>query len=224
MIDDDTETDGEITADILLRAYAYGVFPMGESRDDPSLYWVDPQERGIIPLDGFKLPRKLRSTVRKSPFKVTIDTSFRAVMEACALPAPGRSGTWINDRIVDLYCELHERGYAHSVECWKDQQLVGGLYGVSLGAAYFGESMFSRETDASKIALTYLVARLRRGGFKLLDTQFVTDHLAQFGALEIPRDEYRRRLAEAITLQSDFYSLDAGAAAEEIVQSVSQTS
>lgn len=224
MIDDDTDTDGEITADILLRAYAYGVFPMGESRDDPSLYWVDPQERGIIPLDGFKLPRKLRSTVRKSPFNVTIDTAFRAVMEACALPAPGRSGTWINDRIVDLYCELHERGYAHSVECWKGQQLVGGLYGVSLGAAYFGESMFSRETDASKIALTYLVARLRRGGFKLLDTQFVTDHLAQFGALEIPRDEYRRRLAEAITLPSDFYSLDAGAAADEIVQSVSQTS
>ncbi len=224
MIDDDTDTDGEITADILLRAYAYGVFPMGESRDDPSLYWVDPQERGIIPLDGFKLPRKLRSTVRKSPFNVTIDTAFRAVMEACALPAPGRSGTWINDRIVDLYCELHERGYAHSVECWKGQQLVGGLYGVSLGAAYFGESMFSRETDASKIALTYLVARLRRGGFKLLDTQFVTDHLAQFGALEIPRDEYRQRLAEAITLPSDFYSLDAGAAADEIVQSVSQTS
>ncbi|CDO60905.1 Leucyl/phenylalanyl-tRNA--protein transferase [Candidatus Phaeomarinobacter ectocarpi] len=224
MIDDDTDTDGEITADILLRAYAYGVFPMGESRDDPSLYWVDPQERGIIPLDGFKLPRKLRSTVRKSPFNVTIDTAFRAVMEACALPAPGRSGTWINDRIVDLYCELHERGYAHSVECWKGQQLVGGLYGVSLGAAYFGESMFSRETDASKIALTYLVARLRRGGFKLLDTQFVTDHLAQFGALEIPRDEYRRRLAEAITLPSDFYSLDAGAAADEIVQSVSHTS
>lgn len=224
MIDDDTDTDGEITADILLRAYAYGVFPMGESRDDPSLYWVDPQERGIIPLDGFKLPRKLRSTVRKSPFNVTIDTAFRDVMEACALPAPGRSGTWINDRIVDLYCELHERGYAHSVECWKGQQLVGGLYGVSLGAAYFGESMFSRETDASKIALTYLVARLRRGGFKLLDTQFVTDHLAQFGALEIPRDEYRRRLAEAITLPSDFYSLDAGAAADEIVQSVSQTS
>lgn len=224
MIDDDTETDGEITADILLRAYAYGVFPMGESRDDPSLYWVDPQERGIIPLDGFKLPRKLRSTVRKSPFKVTIDTAFRDVMEACALPAPGRSGTWINDRIVDLYCELHERGYAHSVECWKDEQLVGGLYGVSLGAAYFGESMFSRETDASKIALTYLVARLRRGGFKLLDTQFVTDHLAQFGALEIPRDEYRRRLAEAITLPSDFYSLDPDATAEEIVQSVSQTS
>jgi len=224
MIDDDTDTDGEITADILLRAYAYGVFPMGESRDDPSLYWVDPQERGIIPLDGFKLPRKLRSTVRKSPFNVTIDTAFRAVMEACALPAPGRSGTWINDRIVDLYCELHERGYAHSVECWKGERLIGGLYGVSLGAAYFGESMFSRETDASKIALTYLVARLKRGGFKLLDTQFVTDHLAQFGALEIPRDEYRRRLAEAITLPSDFYSLDAGAAAEEIVQSVSQTS
>lgn len=224
MTDDDPDSDGEITADILLRAYAYGVFPMGESRDDPSLYWVDPQERGIIPLDGFKLPRKLRSTIRKAPFRVTIDTSFRDVMEACALPAPGRSGTWINDRIVDLYCELHERGYAHSVECWKDQQLVGGLYGVSLGAAYFGESMFSRETDASKIALAYLVARLRHGGFKLLDTQFVTDHLAQFGAIEIPRDEYRSRLADAIAQPSDFYSLGAGAAAEEIVQSVSQTS
>ncbi|MGD1935616.1 MAG: leucyl/phenylalanyl-tRNA--protein transferase [Candidatus Phaeomarinobacter sp.] len=224
MVDEDTETDGEITADILLRAYAYGVFPMGESRDDPSLYWVDPQERGIIPLNAFKLPRKLRSTVRKAPFEVTTDRAFRTVMEACASPAEGRSGTWINDRIVDLYCELHERGFAHSVECWKDGNLVGGLYGVSLGAAYFGESMFSRVTDASKVALVYLVARLRHGGFQLLDTQFVTDHLAQFGAVEIPRDEYRARLALAIEQPADFYSLAADAALDEIVQSVSHTS
>ncbi len=224
MVDDDTDTEGEVTADILLRAYAYGVFPMGESRDDPSLYWVDPQERGIIPLDGFKLPRKLRATVRKAPFDVTTDTVFRTTMEACAMPAEGRSSTWINERIVDLYCELHERDHAHSVECWQDGKLVGGLYGVSIGAAFFGESMFSRVTDASKVALVHLVARLRRGGFKLLDTQFVTDHLAQFGAIEIPRGEYRSCLAEAIAQEADFYSLGAGVGADEIVQSVSQTS
>jgi len=224
MVNDDTDTDGEVTADILLRAYAYGVFPMGESRDDPSLYWVDPQERGIIPLDAFRLPRKLRSTIRKAPFNVTTDRAFRETMEACAMPSDGRPSTWINERILDLYCELHERGHAHSVECWQDDQLVGGLYGVSIGAAYFGESMFSRVTDASKVALVHLVARLRRGGFQLLDTQFVTDHLAQFGAIEIPRDEYRARLAEAISVQADFYSLGAGTGADEIVQSVSQTS
>lgn len=140
------------------------------------------------------------------------------------MPSDGRPSTWINERILDLYCELYERGHAHSVECWQDDQLVGGLYGVSIGAAYFGESMFSRVTDASKVALVHLVARLRRGGFQLLDTQFVTDHLAQFGAIEIPRDEYRARLAEAISVQADFYSLGAGTGADEIVQSVSQTS
>ncbi len=216
--------DDEITADILLRAYAYGVFPMGESRDDPSLYWVDPTERGILPLDSFHVPRKLKRTIRQRPYDVTVDTAFRATMAACATPAPGRSGTWINDRIVDLYCELNARGAAHSVECWKDGVLVGGLYGVSLGAAFFGESMFSRATDASKVALVHLVARLRRGGFTLLDTQFVTDHLAQFGALEIPRSEYRERLADAIEAQADFYSLAVGAGPEEILQSLSHTS
>lgn len=218
------EDGGEITADILLRAYAYGVFPMGESRDDPSLYWVDPRERGILPLDGFHMPRKLKRTIRQGSFEVTIDTAFRETMMACATPAPGRTGTWINDRIMDLYCELFERGHAHSVECWQEGEMVGGLYGVSLGAAFFGESMFSRTTDASKVALVHLVARLNRGGYLLLDTQFVTDHLSQFGAIEIPRDDYKARLATAIETRSDFYSLPAGAAAEDVLQSVSHTS
>ena len=221
---DEPANDGDITADILLRAYAYGVFPMGESRDDPALYWVDPTERGILPLDAIHLPRKLRSTIRKELFDVTVDTDFRAVMVACAEPATDRTGTWINDRILDLYSELHARGHAHSVECRQDGELVGGLYGVSLGAAFFGESMFSRRTDASKVALAYLIARLKRGGFTLLDTQFVTDHLAQFGAVAIPRDEYRERLADAIRLSGDFYSLPAGTTGDEIVQSVSHTS
>jgi len=221
---DEPANDGDITADILLRAYAYGVFPMGEARDDPALYWVDPTERGILPLDHIHLPRKLKSTIRRELFDVTIDTDFRTVMSACAEPAPGRTGTWINDRILDLYAELHDRGHAHSVECRQNGELVGGLYGVSLGAAFFGESMFSRRTDASKVALAHLIARLKRGGFTLLDTQFVTDHLAQFGAVAIPRDVYRVRLAEAIRLNGDFYSLPVGVAGEEIVQSVSHTS
>lgn len=216
--------DGEITADILLRAYAYGVFPMGESRDDPTLYWVDPDLRGIIPLDDFHVPRKLRRTVRQRPFEVTADRDFRATVLACAEPGPGRGGTWINDRIVDLYCELHARGNAHSIECRQEGRLVGGLYGVSLGGAFFGESMFSRATDASKVALVHLVARLRRGGFRLLDTQFVTEHLSQFGTVEIPREMYKMRLAEAIGVPADFYSLPDDPDPELVLQSVSQTS
>jgi leucyl/phenylalanyl-tRNA--protein transferase len=220
MVDD----SHEITADILLRAYAYGVFPMGESREDPSLYWVDPLERGILPLEGFHVPRKLKRVIRQQPFDVTVDTAFRATMVACATPAPGREGTWINDRIVDLYCELFDRGYAHSVECWQDGLQVGGLYGVSLGSAFFGESMFSRATDASKIALVYLVARLKAGGYRLLDTQFVTDHLSQFGAMEIPRADYKELLAEVITETADFYSLPVDVQPADVLQSVSQTS
>ena len=216
--------ESEVTADILLRAYAYGVFPMGQSRDDPSLYWIDPTERGILPLNAFHLPKKLKRTLRKQPFEITVDTDFKAVMLACATPAPGRHGTWINDRIVELYCELHARGNAHSVECRQAGALVGGLYGVSLGAAFFGESMFSRATDASKIALTYLVARLKRGGFTLLDTQFVTEHLSQFGAVEIPRATYRDALAKAIATPADFYSLPADACVNEVLQSISHTS
>ena len=216
--------DGEITSDILLRAYAYGVFPMGESRDDAALYWVDPEMRGVIPLDRFHLPRSLKRTVRRAPFEIRIDTAFRQTMLACAGPGPGRRGTWINDRIVELYCGLHARGHAHSVECWESNRLVGGLYGVSLGAAFFGESMFSHRRDSSKVALVYLVARLRAGGFTLLDTQFVTEHLAQFGTEAIPRAEYRTRLDEAVSRRADFYSLPEDASPDAILQSVSQTS
>lgn len=194
---------------MLLRAYAYGVFPMAERRDDPELFWIDPEQRGILPLDQFHVPRRLKRTIKSEPFEVRIDTSFRQVMLGCAAESDSRSGTWINEPILNLYCELHARGHAHSVECWREGQLVGGLYGVSLGAAFFGESMFSRERDASKIALVYLVARLIAGGYKLLDTQFVTEHLKQFGAIEIPRDEYRVRLHEATIARANFYQLPA---------------
>ncbi|MGX1196638.1 leucyl/phenylalanyl-tRNA--protein transferase [Parvibaculum sp. MBR-TMA-1.3b-4.2] len=194
-----------IDADVLLRAYAYGVFPMAESQDDPELYWIDPEQRGILPLDGFHVPKRLARTVKAGVFTVTADRAFADVMRGCAAPAPDRDGTWINDRIFALYNELHERGDAHSVECWLDGELVGGLYGVSLGAAFFGESMFSRARDASKIALVHLVGRLRAGGYRLLDTQFVTEHLKQFGAVEIPRTEYRRMLHDAVVRDADFY-------------------
>lgn len=214
----------EIDAEVLLRAYAYGVFPMAESRDDPQLYWIDPEARGILPLDGFHIPKRLRRTIRGHPFDVRIDTAFRETMLGCAEAAPNRDGTWINDRILDLYCELHERGRAHSVECWQGDRLAGGLYGVSLGAAFFGESMFSRATDASKVALVYLVARLIRGGYTLLDTQFVTSHLEQFGAIEISRDEYRVKLFEATSAEADFYSLPLDASPDEVLQSVTQMS
>ena len=170
------------------------------------------------------MPKRLRRRVRAGVFDVRIDTAFREVMLGCAATAPDRDGTWINDRIVSLYCELHERGHAHSVECWRDGALVGGLYGVSIGAAFFGESMFSRATDASKVALVHLVARLVAGSYKLLDTQFVTEHLQQFGAIEISRDAYRARLFEATSVEADFYSLPEGAAPLEFLQSVTQIS
>lgn len=188
-----------LTPEIVLRAYAEGLFPMAEGRGDPSLFWVSPERRGIFPLDGFYVPRRLRRTVRTDKFQVKADTAFGKVMRACAAPAAGREDTWINDEIVRLYTALHASGYAHSVESWRDGHLVGGLYGVRLGAAFFGESMFSRETDASKVALVHLVARLKAGGFKLLDAQFLTEHLAQFGAVEISRAEYLRQLNRAIS-------------------------
>ena len=193
-----------ITPEMLLRAYAIGIFPMAESRHDPHLYWIDPDARGILPLDDFHVPRSLRKTVLKGPFQVTADRAFEDVVEGCAEPAPGRRQTWINDTIFDLCRKLHVMGYAHSVETWLDGELVGGLYGVALGGAFFGESMFSRETDASKVALVHLVARLKRGGFALLDTQFVTKHLSGFGALEIPREDYRKRLTSALARQAHF--------------------
>ena len=188
-----------LTPDILLRAYAEGLFPMAERHDDPTLYWVSPEKRGIFPLDTFRVSKRLARTVRGDKFIVTADTAFAEVMHACAEPAPDRSETWINDEILRLYAALHAGGHAHSLECRCDGRLVGGLYGVRLGGAFFGESMFSRVTDASKVALVHLVARLKFGGFKLLDAQFQTEHLARLGAVEIPRMAYLAKLKAAIT-------------------------
>lgn len=194
-----------LTPEILLSAYAEGLFPMAERRGDPNLYWISPEARGIMPLAAFHVPKRLARTVRSDRFEVRLDTAFEAVIHACAAPAPGRSESWINDEIVLLYCALHERGFAHSVECWREGKLVGGLYGVNLGGAFFGESMFSIERDASKVALVHLVARLKRGGFRLLDAQFLTEHLSHFGAIEIPRREYLARLKDAISNKAEFY-------------------
>ena len=214
----------ELTPELLLQAYAKGFFPMAEDRRDTTLYWIDPDERGVLPLDRFHLPRRLGRTVRRGAFEVTTDRDFRAVIEHCATPRPGRRATWINDQIIDLYTELHRRGFAHSLECRLDGRLVGGLYGVSLRAAFFGESMFNLVTDASKVALVHLVARLRAGGFVLLDAQFVTEHLKQFGIEQLPREAYRNLLTRALDGSGDFYSLAGGLSGREIVQSITQTS
>jgi leucyl/phenylalanyl-tRNA--protein transferase len=194
----------EITPEVLLKAYACGIFPMAESADDPGLYWIEPERRGVLPLDGFHVPRRLARLVRQDRFQVRVDTNFDAVMEGCAAPAPGRQRTWINGRIRTLYGTLHALGHAHSVEAWADGELVGGLYGVRLAGAFFGESMFSRERDASKVALVHLAARLRLGGFHLLDAQFITDHLAQFGAMEVSRRQYQTRLDVALSTAARF--------------------
>ncbi|HEU0161262.1 MAG TPA: leucyl/phenylalanyl-tRNA--protein transferase [Rhizomicrobium sp.] len=191
-----------LTPELLLRAYADGLFPMAEKRDDPTLYWVSPDQRGIIPLDTFHVPRRLARTIRSGRFTVTADQAFTEVMQACAAPAPGREESWINDEILRLYTALHAGGHAHSLETWQDGELAGGLYGVRLGAAFFGESMFSRRTDASKVALAALVDGLKRGGFVLLDTQFITGHLARFGAVEIPREQYLMKLNYALSREA----------------------
>jgi leucyl/phenylalanyl-tRNA--protein transferase len=215
----------QLTPDLLLRAYAIGIFPMAESRIDPELHWIDPDLRGILPLDGLHVPRKLRARIRRGDFEVRCDSDFHAVIRGCAEPAQNRPDTWINPVIEQLYNELYEMGFAHSVECWRGGELVGGLYGVSLGAAFFGESMFSRATDASKVALVELVMRLRRGGFQLLDTQFTTAHLSRFGAKEIPREEYRRLLTQAVSSQAEFYSgAFSPSEVEAFLQSTTQTS
>ncbi len=200
-----------ITAETLLRAYAVGVFPMGDKRGNPTIYWVHPEQRGILPLERFHLPRSLAKTVRRGGYDIRIDRDFAGVVRACAEPAPGREDTWINRPLERLYKDLFRLGHAHSVECWRGDSLVGGLYGVTLGGAFFGESMFSRARDASKVALAHLVARLAAGGFQLLDTQFHTAHLAQFGAVEISRNAYSRRLALALQVRGDFYSLSESA-------------
>jgi leucyl/phenylalanyl-tRNA--protein transferase len=210
--------------DELIACYAEGIFPMADSRDDPGVRLIDPELRGVIPLDGFHVSRRLARTVRRNRFEVRIDTAFPAVVAACAAPGPDREDTWISRGIEYLYGELFARGQAHSVECWRGEALVGGLYGVSLGGAFFGESMFSWETDASKVALTHLVARLIVGDYTLLDAQFMTDHLAQFGAMETPRREYRRRLTAALPLAADFYRLESYAPGVAVLQAISQRS
>ncbi|MFA5122829.1 leucyl/phenylalanyl-tRNA--protein transferase [Zavarzinia sp.] len=215
----------ELTPEILLRAYGAGIFPMADHAKDEDLFWVDPEWRGILPLDRFHVPRSLAKVVKRDQFRVTIDQDFDAVIAGCAASAPGRRTTWISHRIRGLYHSLFESGHAHSVETRIGDRLVGGLYGVRLGAAFFGESMFSRETDASKIALVHLVARLKAGGFRLLDTQFVTTHLLRFGATEIPRESYRRLLAGAMSgPPGDFFALPQGLPGATILQSITQTS
>ena len=213
-----------LTPQLLLRAYSVGVFPMAEGRERPEVYWVDPKQRGILPLDQFRVPRRLRRTVRHSPFEIRCDTAFAAVLEGCAAPTPERPDTWINEEIVRLNLTLFEMGFAHSVDCWREGRLVGGLYGIAIGGAFFGESMFSRERDASKVALVHLVLRLKLGGFRLLDTQFVTKHLETFGAIEIPRAQYRQLLTPALAAAARFYGEVAAPDLAAFLQSITQTS
>lgn len=213
-------TQHRLTWRLLLRAYAMGVFPMAEARDDPEIFWVEPRWRGIIPLDGFHVSRSLARHMRRGGFTVSVDTDFDGVVAACA----DREETWINDTIFRLYAELHKRGHAHSLEVREDGTLVGGVYGVSLGAAFFGESMFSKRANASKVALAYLVDRLRLGGFSLFDTQFVTPHLRSLGAIEIPRDAYRERLQNALERQGDFGGPEIPSDPQAVVQRITQTS
>jgi leucyl/phenylalanyl-tRNA--protein transferase len=210
----------EITPEVLLKAYACGIFPMAESADDPSLYWIEPQKRGVIPLDNFHVPRRLARTVRGEQFEIRIDHDFDAVIAACAAPAEGRDKTWINPRIKRLYRELFLRGHCHTVEAWRDGRLAGGLYGIKLGHAFFGESMFHFERDASKVALVHLVALLRAKGFRLLDAQFMTEHLWQFGAIEVERADYQRILANALHGEANF--ADAPLSGTDALASIAQ--
>jgi leucyl/phenylalanyl-tRNA---protein transferase len=206
-----------ITPQILLRAYAAGVFPMAESADDPSLYWVEPDERGVIPLDALHVSRSLRKSVRQQHYEIRVDTDFPAVIAACAAESATRDDTWINQRIISLYCQLHKLKCAHSIEAWRDGQLVGGLYGVKIGAAFFGESMFSRATDASKVALVHLVARLKFGGFQLLDTQFVNPHLLQFGTQAVKKPDFQVLLEKALSNDADFHAFHLDANADAVL-------
>lgn len=206
----------EITPEVLLKAYACGIFPMAESADDPGLFWIEPERRGVLPLDRFHVPRRLARLVRQDRFEVRVDTAFDETLAGCAAPAAGRERTWINGRIRHLYDGLHTMGHAHSVETWLDGELVGGLYGVRLRGAFFGESMFSTVRDASKVALVHLAARLCLGGFRLLDAQFITDHLTQFGAMEISRRRYQGELEQALATEAAFTTAPlSGAAALE---------
>jgi len=209
-----------LTPELLLQAYQSGVFPMSESRDDPEVFWVDPQQRGVIPLDGFHISRSLAKALRNAPFRITRNTAFAAVVTGCA----NRPETWINDTIFDLYRALHASGDAHSLEVWDGDTLVGGVYGVAIGAAFFGESMFSTRTNASKIALAYLVDHLNQCGFLLCDTQFITDHLASLGGVEIPRATYHRALRYALSQPADFSRISQTPDAYTLLQRNTQTS
>jgi leucyl/phenylalanyl-tRNA---protein transferase len=206
-----------ITPQVLLKAYSAGIFPMAESANDPSLYWIEPEERGVIPLKGFHISHSLRKTVRHRKFEVRIDTAFDDVIKSCAEKTVDRDVTWINNRIYKLYTQLHKMGCCHSVESWADGVLVGGLYGVRIGAVFFGESMFSRATDASKVALVHLVARLNAGGFKLLDAQFLNPHLEQFGTYTIKKSEYRPLLDSALDGSGDFSRFNSDDDAEAVL-------
>ena len=209
----------DLTPELLLHGYAIGIFPMAEHRDDPEIFWVDPRQRGVFPLDGFHISRSLARAMRRTDFKITVNTAFADVVTGCA----DRADTWINDQIFDLYQQLHHNGAAHSLEVWDGPDLVGGVYGVTLGAAFFGESMFSRRTHASKIALSCLIDRLTRGGFTLFDTQFLTPHLASLGAVEISRATYQTRLDEALKCRASFTD-PAPATVQDVVQRMTQTS
>ncbi len=214
----------QITPEILLQAYRAGIFPMAETRDADEMFWVEPNQRGIIPLDAFKISRSLARTIRQDKFRVTIDTSFEKVMRLCGSKIAGREETWINDEILALYTALFDMGYAHSIEVWQLGKLVGGLYGLAIGGGFFGESKFHLERDASKVALAATAARLKAGGFRLFDIQFLTEHLSQFGAIEIPKEEYKKRLEAALLLEADFNQLPEDADGDVVLQSIAQTS
>lgn len=207
-----------ITPQVLLRAYAAGIFPMAESAEDNALYWVEPEQRGVLPLDRFHISKSLRKQVRRARFEIRIDTDFAGVMAGCAEATATRPSTWINSRIRSLYTQLHRMGCGHSVEAWEDGALVGGLYGIRIGAAFFGESMFARSRDASKVALVHLVARLNCGGFRLLDAQFVNDHLKQFGCVEMGRDAYHLILDSAIAANADFFAFTGDSDPEDVLR------
>jgi leucyl/phenylalanyl-tRNA--protein transferase len=212
------------TLEDLIECYARGVFPMAETREDERVYLVDPEFRGVLPLEDFHVSSRLARTVRSDRFEVRIDTVFADVVQACAAPRPGRDETWINNAILNMYQGLFARGLAHSVECWREGRLVGGLYGVAMGGAFFGESMFSAERDASKVALVHLVGRLKAGGYALLDAQFLTDHLVQFGAQEIEREDYHARLEAALQVEGDFFALGPRASGAQALQAITQAS
>ena len=194
----------DVTPEVLLRAYKAGIFPMSESCDDPDIFWVDPRVRGILPVENFHVPRRLKRTVRSERFEITINMEFKSIMEGCAASVGNRPKTWINGQIIELYTALHDMGFAHSIECWRNGLLSGGLYGIALGGVFFGESMFSRERDSSKVALVHLIARMRAGNFMFVDTQFISKHLSKFGAIEISRSRYQSLLKQAISIKSNF--------------------